>query len=79
MVVWNIAKAIGAAGHGLARASGRRKRRVEGNDGQQTRQGRDHSATILGALLHKLSYLVQMNNIPNRVRQGPKSVSEMSF
>jgi hypothetical protein len=77
MVLGNIAKAIGAARHGLARPSSRRKRRVEKNDGSRhVSAARTRRRFWVRAFTISITWYT-WNNIPNRVRQKTKSVSKM--
>jgi hypothetical protein len=54
MVLWNIAKAVGAARHGVTRPGGSRERHIKKDDGQQAHERGENSAAIWGAAVHRL-------------------------
>jgi hypothetical protein len=54
MMLWNIAKAVGAASHGATRPGGSCERHIKKDDGQQAHERGKNSAAIWGTAVHRL-------------------------
>ena len=54
MVQWNVAKAVGAARHGVARPGGSRERHIKREDAQQAHECGENSPAIWVAAAHRL-------------------------
>jgi hypothetical protein len=72
MVLWNIAKAVGAASHGLTRPGRSRERHIKKDDGQQAHQRGEKSTTIWAAAVHRLhsTYVGIISPIDFRAREN---------
>jgi hypothetical protein len=76
MMLWNIAKAVGAARHGVTRPGGSRERHIERHDAQQAHERGDNSASIWGAAVHRLhsTYVGIICPIDSRARENCRAI-----
>jgi len=76
MVLWNIAKAVGAARHGVTRPGGSRERHIKRDDRQQAHKRGENSASIWGAAVHRLhsTYVGIISPIDFQARENCRAI-----
>jgi len=76
MMLRNIAKAVGAARHGVTRPGGSRERHIKRDDRQQTHKRGENSASIWGAAVHRLhsTYVGIISPIDFQARENCRAI-----